>query len=240
MKKAIIIGGTSGIGFELAKILLANGYKVGVTGIENTIIQDLQHSEHKNLEVKYLNCLENEPSKKITEFIEIVGGLDLLILSAGIGNLNRNRGFDAENKANQLNVLAFTEIADYSYRFFENQGHGHFIAITSVSGLFGSCVAPAYHAAKSYQITYLEGLCQKARKARLAGKSVHVTDIRPGYVLTPMTEGKKMFWAATTEKAGKQIYKNIKNKKEFAYVSRRWLIVALLIKALPNWLLIRV
>ena len=178
--------------------------------------------------------------KKIKNFIEIVGGLDLLILSAGIGNLNRNRGFDAENKANKLNVLAFTEIADYSYRFFENQGYGHFIAITSVSGLFGSCVAPAYHAAKSYQITYLEGLCQKARKARLAGKAIHVTDIRPGYVRTPMTEGKKMFWAATTEKAGKQIYKNIKNKKEFAYVSRRWLIVALLIKALPNWLLIRV
>ena len=240
MKKAIIIGGTSGIGFELAKILLANGYKVGVTGIENKIIQDLQNCEHKNLEVKYLNCLENEPSKKIKEFIEIVGGLDLLILSAGIGNLNRNRGFDAENKANKLNVLAFTEIADYSYRFFENQGHGHFIAITSVSGLFGSCVAPAYHAAKSYQITYLEGLCQKARKARLAGKSIHVTDIRPGYVRTPMTEGKKMFWAATTEKAGMQIYKNIKNKKEFAYVSKRWLIIAVLIKALPNWLLIRV
>ena len=240
MKKAIIIGGTSGIGFELAKILLANGYKVGVTGIENAIIQDLQNSEQKNLEVKYLNCLENEPSKKIKEFIEIVGGLDLLILSAGIGNLNRNRGFDAENKANQLNVLAFTEIADYSYRFFENQGYGHFIAITSVSGLFGSCVAPAYHAAKSYQITYLEGLCQKARKARLAGKAIHVTDIRPGYVRTPMTAGKKMFWAATTEKAGKQIYNNIKNKKEFAYVSRRWLIVAILIKALPNWLLIRV
>lgn len=203
MKKAIIIGGTSGIGFELAKILLVNGYKVGVTGIENTIIQDLQNSEHKNLKVKYLNCLENEPSKKIKEFIEIVGGLDLLILSAGIGNLNRNRGFDAENKANKLNVLAFTEIADYSYRFFENQGHGHFIAITSVSGLFGSCVAPAYHAAKSYQITYLEGLCQKARKARLAGKSIHVTDIRPGYVRTPMTEGKKNVLGGNNRKSRK-------------------------------------
>ena len=64
MKKAIIIGGTSGIGFELAKILLDNGYKVGVTGIEKSIIQDLQNSEQKNLVVKYLNCLENEPSKK--------------------------------------------------------------------------------------------------------------------------------------------------------------------------------
>ncbi len=240
MKKAIIIGGTSGIGYELTKILLSNDYKVCITGIENNIIQDLQNSTEKNLEVRYLDCLENEPSKKIIEYIEVLEGLDLLILSAGIGNLNRNRGFNAENNANKLNVLAFTEIADYSYRYFEKQGFGHLLAITSVSGLFGSCVAPAYHAAKSYQITYLEGLRQKARKARSLGKSVHVTDIRPGYVQTPMTQGKKMFWAATTEKAGKQIYTKIKDKKELGYISSRWVIIAILLKILPNRLLVKI
>lgn len=239
MKKAIIIGGTSGIGYELAKILLSNGYKVCITGIENDFIKDLKNSKQKNLEVQYLDCLESQPSKKIMELIELLGGLDLLVLSAGIGNLNRNRGFTAENNANKLNVLAFTEIADHTYRFFEKQGHGHFIAITSVSGLFGSRVAPAYHAAKSYQMTYLEGLRQKAQRARRLHKSVYVTDVRPGFVATRMTQGKKMFWASSPEKAGRQIYKIIKNKKEYAYVTKRWSMIAIVLKALPVWIRVR-
>lgn len=239
MKKAIVIGGTSGIGYELAKILLSNNYKVCVTGIENDFINDLKNSAQKNLEVQYLDCLENNPSQKIREFTEQLGGLDLLVLSAGIGNLNRNRGFTAENNANRLNVLAFTEIADYSYRFFEKQGDGHFIAITSVSGHFGSCVAPAYHAAKSYQMVYLEGLRQKARRARRQKKSVYVTDIRPGFVATRMTQGKKMFWASSPEKAGRQIYKVIRNKEEYAYVTKRWSMIAFILKVLPKWVRVR-
>lgn len=239
MKKAIVIGGTAGIGYELSKILLSNNYKVCITGIENTLIEDLQNSGRKNLEAKYLDCLNNDTSEKIKQIIQKLGGLDLLILSAGIGNLNKNLGFPAENKANKLNVLAFTEIADFGYRFFEKQGFGHFAAITSLSGLFGSRIAPAYHAAKSYQITYLAGLRQKARRARLSGKSVYVTDLRPGFVKTKMTKGKKIFWAATAKKAANQIFQSIKIKKEVAYVTSRWLIIAIIIKALPNWLLVK-
>jgi short-subunit dehydrogenase len=236
MKKAIIIGGTSGIGEGLATVLLSNNYIVGLTGIEKNMLEDLQNSGQKNLEVKYLNCLTDNTSEKITELVETLGGLDLLILSAGIGNLNKNLGFEVENNANKLNVLAFTEIADWTYRYFEKQGHGHFVAITSISGLFGSRIAPAYHAAKSYQINYLEGLRQRARKT---GKLIYVTDIRPGFVDTTMTKGKKMVWAATKDKTAKQIFELIKKKRGYGYVTKRWRLVAGIIKILPTWILIR-
>lgn len=99
MEKAIIIGGTSGIGQGLATILLTNNYIVGLTGIEKNITEDLQNLYQKNLEVKYLNCLTDNTSEKITELVEILGGLDLLIFSAGIGNLGNNLGYEVENNA---------------------------------------------------------------------------------------------------------------------------------------------
>jgi short-subunit dehydrogenase len=240
MEKAIIVGGTSGIGYGLSKILIENNYKVGITGIEKNIIEELQHSEQKNLITKYLDCKKVNASEEIAKFITVIGGLDLLIFCAGIGNLNKNLGFKVENNANKLNVLGFTEIADWGYQYFEKQGHGHFVAISSISGLLGNRNAPAYHAAKSYQITYLEGLRQKARRGRKFSRLIYVTDIRSGFVLTPMTEGKKMFWAATIEKAAKQIFKLIKNKKGYGYVTKRWWIVAAIIKILPTWVRIRI
>jgi short-subunit dehydrogenase len=236
MKKAIIIGGTSGIGQGITDVLVANKFKVGITGVERTIIEGLQNSGQENFKIEYLNCINDNTSVIINELVEWLGGLDLLIFSAGIGNLNKNLGFKIENNANKLNVLAFTEVADWSYRFFEKQGHGHFVSISSISGLFGSSVAPAYHAAKSYQINYLEGLRQKARKDRKSGISIYITDVRPGFVITPLTKGKKLFWAATKEKAGKQIYKLINKRTNIGYVSKRWQIVAIIIKILPRWI----
>lgn len=234
MKNAIIIGGTLGIGEALSKVLLANNYKVVVTGIEKDVIEHLKKSNYNNLEVTYLDCIKDDISKTIIKIVDALGVLDVLVLSAGIGNLNNDLGFEGQNNANRLNVLGFTEIADWSYRFFEKQGYGHFVAITSISGVFGSYVAPAYHAAKAYQINYLAGLRQKAQRSQA---SILITDVRPGFVHTSMTAGKKMFWSSTKEKAGKQIFDLIKKKRTVGYITKRWRIIAILIKILPNWLL---
>ena len=239
MKNAIIIGGTTGLGKGLADILLANDYRVVVTGIEKDILDELQNNGQKNLEVQYLDCLHDNTSQTISDLVKKMNGLDLLILSAGIGQLNKNQGYTVENNANKMNVLAFTEIADWSYRFFEEQGHGHFASISSFSGLFGYRVAPAYHAAKSYQIKYLEALRQKAHRARLTGKPIYITDIRPGFVDTYMTQKRKMFWVATIEKASKQIFTLIEKKRGYGYVTKRWHIVAQIIKIVPPWIRIR-
>ena len=237
MKKAIIIGGTSGIGYGLANVLLANNYKVAITGVQQNIIDDLLTSEQEYLNVSYLDCKKKNASLAINELIEWLGGLDLLVFSAGIGNLNKDLGYQVENEANLLNVLGFTEISDWCYRYFLKQGFGHYVAISSLSGIFGSRVAPAYHAAKAYQISYLEGLKQKANKS---GKPIYITDVRPGFVDTPITEGKKTFWSASAEKAGKQIYNLICRKKSVGYVSRRWRIIACLIKTIPRCIMDRI
>lgn len=233
MQKAIIIGGTSGIGKAVADELLANNYKVTITGIHNEVIEEIQDLNNNNLKATFLDCKKKDATVALKLLIKQLGGLDLLVFSAGIGNLNKDLGYEVENEANLLNVLGFTEVSDWCYRYFLNQGHGHYVAISSLSGIFGSRVAPAYHAAKAYQISYLEGLRQKANKS---GKAIYITDVRPGFVDTAITEGKKTFWSATCVKASSQIFSLIRRKKSVGYVSKRWLFIACFIKILPRWL----
>ncbi len=236
MKKAIIIGASTGIGRALARVLLHNNYKVGITGIEKNILNELNHISNNNLIVKYLDCTCHGNSEVINDLINWLGGLDLLVFSAGIGHLDKNLGFEIENEANQLNVLGFTEIADKAYKYFESKEYGHFVTITSIAGLRGNRIAPAYHAAKSYQISYLQGLRQKAKKSNLP---ITITDIRPGFVDTGLVN-KKHFWMAPKEKAAQQIFNIIRKKQNVGYVTRRWYIIALILRIIPNWIYNRV
>ncbi len=231
MKKAIVLGGTTGIGAGVTQYLLADNYKVIVTGIEKEIIESVNSNDNSNYTAEYLDCINESPSELIKKLFKEYNGIDLVIFSAGIGNLNKDIGYTVENVANKLNVLAFTEIIDATIRLFEAQGYGHFVGVSSFSGLFGSRVAPAYHAAKAYQVSYMEGYRQRARKSKLP---IYITDIRPGFVKTPMTEGKKMIWSATVEVATKKMYSHIKRKRMVGYITGRWIIAAGIIKLMPR------
>ena len=232
MKKAIVIGASSGIGRETAKLLLKNGYKVGVTGRRIKLLTDLQH-ELGELCVPIqmdITLFENTIST-LTAIVQELGGLDLLILSSGTGEINRELNFDVEQATCQTNVMGFTNIVDWTMNYFIAQQSGHLVVISSIAGLRGNKDAPAYNASKDYQINYTEGLRQKVCSLKMP---ITITDIRPGFVDTDMAKGDGKFWVATTEKAGKQIVKAINAKREIVYVSKRWKLIAILFKTLPN------
>ncbi len=167
----------------------------------------------------------------IDELISALGGLDLVVISSGCGDINRELDFSIEKGTIDLNVTGFTAAIDHIYNYFASQKQGHIVAITSVMGLRGSCAAPAYAATKAYQINYLEGLRQRA----FAEKSnIIVTDVRPGSVNTDMMKGEGHFWIATPQKAATQIMQAIKNKTTVRYVTKRWRIIGWLLKVLPR------
>ena len=63
-----------------------------------------------------------------------------------------------------------------------------------------------------------------------------MTDIRPGFVKTDILKGKGLFCVATKERAASQIMNAIKKKKEVAYVTKRWAILAVVLTILPKWM----
>jgi short-subunit dehydrogenase len=232
MKKAIIIGATSGIGKGLAKILVDNNYKVGITGRRTELLDELKS---QNPNSYYTRTFDITDTKIIVENLDALttelGGLDLLIISSGTGDLNEKLDFEIEKRTIETNVTGYTCIANWTFNYFKNQQSGHLVAISSVGGLRGSRIAPAYNATKAYQVNYLEGLRQKARKLN---QQIYVTDVRPGFVDTDMAKGEGQFWVAPVEKATQQIFDAIKQKKKIVYITKRWRLIAIILKRIPR------
>lgn len=231
-KKAIIVGATSGIGRELAKLLSNNNYIVGITGRRTNLLEEIKSENPTSYFIKTLDITDTEQTEqRLNELKKEIGGLDLLILSSGIGDLNHNLDFEIEKRTIETNVLGFTLITNWAFNYFEEQKSGHLVAISSVGGLRGSRQAPAYNATKSFQMNYLEGLRQKAKKLNT---NIFVTDIRPGFVDTDMAKGEGLFWVSKVDKAAQQIFDAINRKKRVAYVTKRWRIIASILKNLPR------
>ena len=79
----------------------------------------------------------------------------------------------------------------------------------------------------------MEGLHMKSKKLKA---NVTITDIQPGFVNTKMAKGNGQFWIAPVEKAAHQIVLAIDKKKWRAYITKRWWLIAQLMKWAPGWL----
>ena len=124
MKKAIIIGASSGIGHQLATILVRKGYKVGITGRRAKELENLKAIDPDNFICSSFDCTKENNSVKLDELASKMGGLDLLVFCSGTGDLNNNLKIEIENNTNQLNVIAFAEIAVWSFNFLKGKTWG--------------------------------------------------------------------------------------------------------------------
>jgi short-subunit dehydrogenase len=238
MKKAIIIGATSGIGKSLAELLLTEGYAVGITGRREGLFQSIKTQDASRIVFKKMDVQDLSTVEPIcNELVSQLGGMDLLINSAGIGEQNKNLNFDIENSVIKTNIQGFTCIADWALRYFKEQGYGHIVNISSIAGIRGNGIAPSYNATKAYQINYLEGLRINVKEF---GSRIIVTDVRPGFVDTAMAKGEGLFWVAPVRKAAEQIHEAIKQKKKVVYITKRWRLIALLLRIIPFSILKRV
>ena len=231
-KKAIIIGATSGMGKGVAKLFADKGFAVGITGRRTELLEKLKSEISglcfiKSFDVKDTNTAAN----KLEELTSELGGLDLLVFCSGTGEINDELNFETEKRTIDTNVAGFTCVVDWAFKFFEKQKSGHLVAISSIGGLRGGRQSPSYNASKAYQINYLEGLRQKSAKLNA---QIFITDIRPGLVDTDMAKGDGLFWVMPVEKAVRQIYNAIIRKRKVVYVTKRWWLIASILKVLPE------
>ncbi|MDQ6756195.1 MAG: SDR family NAD(P)-dependent oxidoreductase [Bacteroidota bacterium] len=233
--KVIIIGATSGIGRELATIYAKNGYFVGITGRRNELLLSLQNKFPKNIVTECFDVTQKENIPHLQSLIQKLDGVNILIYNSGYGDVSNDLEWDIEKHTTDVNVNGFVEIVCYAFNYFVNQGHGQIACTSSIASIRGNSHAPAYSASKAFEGIYMEGLYFKAKKLK---KNIAITDIQPGFVDTGLAKGGK-FWIATPQKAAQQMYDAIKRKKKRAYITKRWWIVATLLKWLPNFIIKR-
>ena len=232
MKKAIIIGASSGIGEALVDFLVNEGYLVGITARREELLMGIQKKFPDRVFYKVMDVQQTDKIEQIcTDLSSTIGGLDLMIISAGIGHLNKNLDFSISDNVVKTNVSGFTCVANWSMNYFQKQGFGHLVNISSIAGLLGNGIAPSYNATKAYQINYFNGLRKKVKKLKLR---IALTDVRPGFVDTAILKGNGLFWIAPVDKAAKQIYAAILKKKKRVYITKRWALIALVIRLKPS------
>lgn len=166
MKRAVIIGATSGIGREVAKQLLLQGWHLGIAGRRLPSLEALQSSAPDRVEVAALDVTQPDAAPKLSNLIRRVGGMDLFLLSSGIGYQNIGLNPDIELETTRTNVEGFTRMVDTAFNYFREHGGGQLAVISSVAGTKGLGVAPAYSATKRFQNTYIDALEQFGMHAK--------------------------------------------------------------------------
>ncbi len=235
MPNAIVFGASSGIGKQLALMLV----KDAITGRRLAMLEDLKSSNPDSFIIKENNVQDIDQTERVFNgLINELGTVDLIIHSSGVGYENPELDWQKEYDTIQTNVLGATIIYDLAFKLFQKQKSGHLVAISSIASLRGNRESPAYFASKAYQVNYLESLYFKAKEIK--GGKVYLTDVRPGFVDTKMALGDGIFWMASLNKASMQIYSAIKRKKRRVYISKRWNLVAWVLKIAPSWLMKKV
>ena len=233
MKKAIIIGATSGIGQEVAKCLLLDGWQIGVAGRRQSALENLQRAAPDQIQIQTLDVTQEDAGEKLNMLIDKVGGMDLFLLSSGIGFQNTNLNMEVELNTAYTNVEGFIRMVDTAFIYFRKSGGGHLAVISSIAGTKGLGVAPAYSATKRFQNTYIEALAQLARMQHL---DIHFTDIRPGFVATDLLKSGKYPMLMKADRVAQHIIKALREKRRVVVIDGRYRVVVFFWRMIPRWL----
>jgi short-subunit dehydrogenase len=228
MKKAIVIGASSGIGRALSRVLAEKGYEVGLAARRVELMEELRREIRTPTYIKRIDLREPDQARGcLRELIEEMGGVELIVVNSGVGGAELT--WEGELEMIAVNVTGFAAMARTGMEYFAERGSGHLVGISSITALKG--VTTTYSASKAFDSMYMEGLRLRAHRL---GVDVQVTDIKPGFVETPMTAGREgRFWVASAEQAARQIYDAIRKRKRHAYITRRWRLMGWFLKLLP-------
>ena len=228
--KIIIIGASSGIGKEMALLYAKQGHVVGITARREYLLKEIQASYPANIFISSFDVRNADSLSYIKNLISDLGGLDLFVYNAGMGEPSDKLIPEVEESTVQTTVAGFVQIVPFVFNFFVQQGKGQIAVTSSVAALRGNGLAPAYSASKAFLSCYAEGLNLKARRLK---KAIIVTDIRPGFIDTKPVNDHRRFWVVSAQKAARQMIAAIEQRKRIVYITRRWWLVAQLMKILP-------
>jgi short-subunit dehydrogenase len=170
---------------------------------------------------------------ELTSLIEKMGDVELIIVNSGVGNKERLLDWEVQRQMIDVNVRGFAAMSLTAMNHFVQRGAGHLVGISSAASHFSGGLTPTYNATKAFASNYLNGLRSRAAHSKLP---IAVTTVEPGFVDTPMVEGRPL-WLAPLEKSVTQMVRAINNRVNHVFITKRWRYVALLLDLMPNALI---
>lgn len=179
------------MGMRVATDFARLGWRVGIAARREAPLKEIKALYPDRVEYMTIDVTADDAVERFYKLIEFIDGMDYLLYAAGCGWRNPELDNARDMETLDVNVKGFTRIVNAAYKYFKdtaNVHRGHIAAITSVAGTKGIGISATYSASKRYQWTYLQALDQLAHQQRV---NVAITDIRPGFVDTPLLNGKK-------------------------------------------------
>ena len=233
-KRAIIVGASSGIGQEVAKLLLADGWHLGIAARREEPLMELKSKAPERVEVMTIDVTKADATGRLQSLIQKVGGMDLYFHASGIGKQNRTLEEAIELDTMETNAVGFTRMIGAAYRYFAERGEGHIAAITSIAGTKGLGPAPAYSATKALQATYMQSLEQQSHQR---GLNIRFTDIRPGFVDTALLNDSFPYpMLMRPEKVAQDIVRSIYHRRHVRVIDWRYRILTFFWRLIPRCL----
>ena len=255
-KRAIVMGATSGIGQEVARLLAANGYEVGIAGRREERLVQMAQATPGIMTHRQIDVTKEDAPTELYKLIEELGGMDLYFHSSGIGWENVALDADKELKTVETNGVGFVRMVSAAYNWFAEQRadeakqraegdeqragdkerKARIACITSIARTRGLGAAPAYSATKRMQAHYLECLSQQARMRHL---NIGITDIRPGFVATDLIAGSHFPLQLKAEDVARTIVRAIERGSEVVTIDWRYRLLVAAWQLIPRWLWVR-
>lgn len=233
MSTILIVGASSGLGLEVAKIYIAQGHNVCLAARRQEPLAELVALAPERVSAAFLDVTASDAEQRMDELLRS-SNPDVLFYSSGVGSQNRQLKADIEARTFATNAMGFGLMLGCAFRFFAERGKGHIAAITSIAGTKGLGPSPAYSATKAFGSTYLEALAQLAH---IRGVELHVTELRAGFVSTPLLGDKPTYpMLLDAADVARKMVRAVERRKAVVIIDWRWSIVTALWRLIPRFI----
>ena len=236
---AIVMGATSGIGYEVALALARQGWRVGVAGRREDILKKMVEETAGIVAYEVIDVTVPQATDALHRLIGKMGGMGLYFHSSGIGYQNTALDADKELRTIETNCLGMARLVGAAFRYFEQhtEAEGQIAVISSIARTRGLGAAPAYSASKRFTSHYMESLCQLKRIKGL--RHLHLTDIRPGFVRTPLIEGSHFPMQLDARRVAAIIVAAIRRRQAVVTINWLYRLLVFFWQLIPRWLWVR-
>ncbi|MCR5453681.1 MAG: SDR family NAD(P)-dependent oxidoreductase [Bacteroidales bacterium] len=234
MKKIVISGASSGIGYEVAKLYISAGWQVVVAARRADRLQNLVSLAPDRVSAVALDVVADNAPDIVSSMLGGNKKADVYFHVAGIGHNNIPLNLKTEVDTVNTNAKGFVQCVATAFNFFRDNGGGHIAIVSSIAGTKGLGSAPSYSATKRMQSHYIQSL---ARLSKMSKANISFTDIRPGFIETDLlADGNNYPMKLALDYSAKRIFKALNRKRRKAIIDWKYWFLVQFWKCIPNWL----